>query len=170
MVDRLLSFEAVVRRASSFSEARESGGSQHPFDERNIHPEIQALVRALFDDGHYSQATFEAYKYLDKEVDRHSGLGKSGFILMMQAFDPGKPGPILLNHCQSVSEKDEQSGYRFLFAGAMRAIRNPRGHEINVDTPDTCLDHLAFASLLFRRLEDAGFACAPMQAGDDDSE
>ena len=37
------------------------------------------------------------------------------------------------------------------------ALRNPRGHEVNAhDDPDVCLDHLAFASLLLRRLEAAG--------------
>lgn len=39
------------------------------------------------------------------------------------------------------------------------AIRNPRGHEVDLGAdPDTCLDHLAFASLLLRRLERSGFS------------
>jgi hypothetical protein len=58
----------------------------------------------------------------------------------------------------SVSEKDEQKGYQFLFAGSILAIRNPRGHEYAlVDSPDTCLDHLGFASQLLRRLEKSGY-------------
>ncbi len=41
------------------------------------------------------------------------------------------------------SEKDEQKGFQFLFAGSVLAIRDPRGHEYNfVDSPDKCLDHL----------------------------
>lgn len=37
-------------------------------------------------------------------------------------------------------------------------IRNPRGHEFDVeDSPEACLDHLTFASMLMRRLEEAGF-------------
>lgn len=48
--------------------------------------------------------------------------------------------------------------YRFIFAGAIVAIRNPGGHEITLsDDPDVCLDHLAFASLLLRRLERSGY-------------
>ena len=51
-----------------------------------------------------------------------------------------------------------QDGYRFVFAGGVKAIRNPRGHEHSVvDDPDICLDHLSFVSLLLRRLEQAGY-------------
>jgi len=114
-------------------------------------------VRKLFDDGHYVQATFEAFKYLDKEVQRHSKLQECGFKLMMQALTESG-SPIILTSCQTISERDEQKGYQFLFAGSVLAIRNPRGHEYNVsDDPDTCLDHLSLVSMLLRRLEDAGY-------------
>jgi len=42
-------------------------------------------------------------------------------------------------------------------AGAMLGIRNPRGHKTGmVDDPDVCLDHLSLASMLVRRLDEAG--------------
>jgi uncharacterized protein (TIGR02391 family) len=111
----------------------------------------------LFDNGHYSQATFEAYKFVDKEVQRFSGLSASGFNVMMQAFAVESPY-IQLTPLTKTSEKDEQKGFQFIFAGSILAIRNPRGHECDViDTPDQCLDHLSLASLLLRRLDDAGF-------------
>jgi uncharacterized protein (TIGR02391 family) len=76
----------------------------------------------------------------------------------MQVFDENNP-VLRLTALSNASEIDEQKGYRFLFSGAVMAIRNPRGHEVGVqDDPDTCLDHLAFASLLLRRLEQSGFA------------
>lgn len=129
----------------------------HPFDLRNVHPALPTKVRRLFDDGHYAEATFEAFKYLDKSVQKHAGLTESGFKLMMAAFDKNK-APIKLTALSNTSEQDEQEGYRFVFAGAVLAIRNPRGHEYNVtDDPDKCLDHLSFVSLLLRRLEQAGF-------------
>ena len=60
----------------------------HPFETRNIHPELPSKVRSLFDDGHWEQAVFEAFKYIEKEVKRISGLrGKSGYALMMDAFN-----------------------------------------------------------------------------------
>ena len=158
MADFLDQFENVVRRAAQFTEARSAPfGGLHPFEERNVHPKLPAKVKELFDDGHYPQATFEAYKFVDKEVQRYSKNSKSGFNLMMQVFNVESP-TIKLTPLSNASEKDEQKGYQFLFAGSILAIRNPRGHEYeNTDSPDLCLDHLVFASLLLRRLEEAGF-------------
>jgi uncharacterized protein (TIGR02391 family) len=158
MDDSLLKFENIVRRAYQFSETEAEGlQAQHPFDERNIHQAFSSIVRQLFDDGHYSQATFEAFKFIDKEIQRISGLSETGFKLMMQVFAESSP-TIQLTSNLTTSEKDEQKGYQFLFAGSILAIRNPRGHEYSLkDSPDLCLDHLALASLLLRRLEVVGY-------------
>lgn len=159
MATLLESFEAIVRRANLFDQRGDFDQSDlHPFDVRNIHPCLPVKVRRLFDDGYYSEATFEAFKYVDKSVQKHTKISESGFKLMMQVFDETKP-LLKLTALASASEIDEQKGFRFLFSGAVMAIRNPRGHEVDVhDDPDTCLDHLAFASLLLRRLEQSGFA------------
>ncbi|MDR9772078.1 TIGR02391 family protein [Rhizobium hidalgonense] len=125
----------------------------HPFDERNIHPEIGKVAQPLFDDGHYSQATFEVFKFIDLQVKKLSGINDSGYALMMKAFGDNNT-KIKLTDMSTQSEIDEQSGYKNIFAGAMSAIRNPRGHEINADPIDRCLDHLTFASVLLRRLEE----------------
>lgn len=158
MSEWLHRFEQIVRRAGQFTEARSKPvGGLHPFDERNIHPRLPQIVRDLFDNGHYTQATFEAYKFLDKEIQRHSSLTESGFKLMMQAFAAESP-VIQLTALSTSSQKDEQRGFQFLFSGSVLAIRNPRGHEYNVvDSPDKCLDHLNLASMLLRRLEESGF-------------
>lgn len=126
----------------------------HPFDERNVHPGINQVSLPLFDNGHFAQATFEAFKHVDKVVAEVSNLDESGFKLMMTAFKQENP-PIRLNDLTSASEADEQKGFSFLFAGSVMAIRNPRGHEVGVtDTIDQCLDHLCLASLLLRRLDE----------------
>jgi len=147
-------FETVTRRAGAYTDASsEPAGGLHPFDQRNIHPNVENVSRKLFDDGHYAQATFEAYKLLDKHVQKLANSGQSGKTLMMQAFSETSP-LIRLNGLSTVTEKDEQEGYKFIFAGSILAIRNPRGHEVGMrETPDQCLDHLSLASLLFRRLE-----------------
>jgi len=131
----------------------EDGELIHPFDERNIHPEIRKHSIALFDDGHYSQATFEAFKYIDNRVKKASGLSSSGEKLMMAAFK--EDGPLIkLNNLANLSDVDEQRGYRFIFSGSVSAIRNPRGHEVNlIESTDACLDHLSFASLLLRKID-----------------
>lgn len=146
-------FERVVRGAAKLSVSVDVPERQsHPFDERNIHPDISTVSIKLFDDGHYSQATFEAFKFLDLVVKNLSGVNESGFKLMMSAFAEANP-KVKLTALGSQSEIDEQIGYKHIYAGAMSAIRNPRGHDINIDPIDRCLDHLSIASVLLRRLE-----------------
>lgn len=156
MPDDFSLFEAFVRKASNFTEARsEPVGGLHPFDERNIHPKVDSVSKRLYDDGHYSQATFEAYKLLDKEVQALAPIKQSGVKLMMQAFNEQSP-LIKFSEVETTSGQDEQQGYKFIFAGVMFAIRNPRGHEHGLyESPTQCLDHLSLASMLLRRLENA---------------
>jgi uncharacterized protein (TIGR02391 family) len=157
MPNRFTLFERVARRAHEFTEAAaDAEAALHPFEARNVHPDLPADVRRLFDNGHFAQATFEALKYVDEEVQRASKVADFGKSLMMRVFG-GDPPPLLLNPHMTLSEKSEQEGFKFLFAGAMQGIRNPRGHTSGiVDDPDVCLDHVSFASMLLRRLDDAG--------------
>jgi uncharacterized protein (TIGR02391 family) len=164
MPSSLKQFEAIARalarlpRQEPATQPAAEIPSLHPFDNRNIHPGLPHKVKELFDDGHYPEATFLAFKYLDNKVQNLSGLlSESGFKLMMEAFDDAKP-KLRLTPLKTTSEIDEQKGYRFMFAGGMWAIRNPRGHDHTVvDNPDICLDHLSFVSLLLRRLEQSGY-------------
>jgi uncharacterized protein (TIGR02391 family) len=162
VTSQLERFERVVRSTtrvmpgSPTSPPAESTEA-HPFETRNIHPDLPKKVRSLFDDGHWEQAVFEAFKYIEKEVKRVSGLrGKTGYALMMEAFNETN-AKVRLNALLTDSEIDEQRGYKSIFAGASAGIRNPRGHEVDIgDTPDEALDYLALASLLVRRLDAAG--------------
>jgi uncharacterized protein (TIGR02391 family) len=163
MPSSLEKFEAIARALAQLPQQEPAtqpaavSASLHPFDGRNIHPGLPPKVRKLFDDGHFPEATFHAFKYLDKKIQKFTGISKSGFQLMMDAFS-GTPPKVKLNALQTISEKDEQEGYRFVFAGGMQGIRNPRGHEDALpDDPDICLDHLSFVSMLLRRLEQAGY-------------
>lgn len=154
MSSSLAGFERIARVANELSYGAEEEREQsHPFDERNIHPELSRVALKLFNNGHYSQATFEAFKFLDNKVKKLSGINESGVKLMMSAFAEANP-KIRLTPLSTQSEIDEQSGYKFIFAGSMSAIRNPRGHDLTTDPIDRCLDHLSFASVLLRRLED----------------
>lgn len=149
--------ESLARKAHNFTEeAQPSSDAQHPFDARNIHPDLPEDVRALFDNGHFSQATFEAFKFVDEEVQRITGEEDFGFSLMMKVFGGSSPR-LPVNPGMTQSEKSEQDGFKFLFGGAIRGIRNPRGHVAGLrDDPDTSLDHLSFASLLLRKLDSVG--------------
>lgn len=154
-MDRFIAaFERIARNASKISKPKGAPyfGS-HPFTQRNIHNRLPHKVKALFDDGHYSEATFEAFKFIDKTIQKLSKSRETGFKLMMTALNESRP-LIRITNLSNASEIDEQEGFKFLFSGGSKAIRNPRGHECNIkDTAETCLDHLAFASLLIRRLE-----------------
>lgn len=163
MTDPLDFFEHLTRKAHQFSHEKEvSLVDTHPFELRNVHPVLPIKVRELFDDGHFSQATFEAFKFIENQVKKLSGLdsptyNKMGYDLMMEVFSETKP-VIKLTNCSTLSERNEQNGYRFMFAGAITGIRNPRGHEYNIqDSMDECLDYLSLASVLIRRLESAGY-------------
>lgn len=162
MATALELFEQIARRSPAPQVAEEEatvvdGRPAHPFELRNVHVGFPPKVRKLFDDGHGAEATFLAFKYVEKVVQQHAGTTEIGEKLMMAVFNPDNP-VLKLNTLSNSSEKDEQRGYRFVFSGAVVAIRNPGGHEVELsDDPDVCLDHLAFASLLLRRLERSGY-------------
>jgi uncharacterized protein (TIGR02391 family) len=157
MRESLAWLERAARVASSLSEAEPPRQSEHPFERRNIHPACDGVVRRLFDNGHYSQSTFEAFKYLDKTVKQLSGVDKSGKTLMMEALKEASP-MLQLTPLADETDRNEQEGFKYIFAGSMIAIRNPRGHEHDlVDDIEVALDHLGLCSMLLRRLEQAGF-------------
>lgn len=157
MVDALKQLEKVANRvysASLGSTADKSYQIAHPFDARNIHQKIAEASKQLFDDGHYRQATFEAFIRIEERVRNASSINNTGFDLMMRAFNEGDPA-IALNLLSNLSERDEQKGYRHMFAGSMSGIRNPRAHSIFYETMDECLDHLSIASALMRKIDNA---------------
>jgi uncharacterized protein (TIGR02391 family) len=153
MEDSLSIFEKIARRAYKFTDAVPTDEQhQHPFSQRNIHESIELVAIKLFNDGHYSQASFEAFKFVDNEIQIASNSSDSGFKLMMSVLGGEVPN-VCLTPMKNTSDKDEQKGYQFLFAGSILAIRNPRAHDVLVkDDIDLCLDHLALASFLMRKL------------------
>lgn len=119
-----------------------------------LHQAVIEAASALFADGHFSQAIFEAFKALEVRVRTQSGLDLSGRELMTQAF--ATSGPINVAFEQGQSGKDEQEGFRFIFMGVIQGIRNPKGHElVKQSDAQRTLEYLAIASVLFRRLDDA---------------
>ena len=112
MSDALSIFEHLARKAKNYGTPIPSDRRDvHPFDERNIHPDIAGVSRKLFDDGHYSHATFEAFKLIDNLVQGLTGIPETGHKLMMNAFNEANP-KIQLNDLQTLSDKDEQIGFR----------------------------------------------------------
>jgi uncharacterized protein (TIGR02391 family) len=121
----------------------------------NLHPEIVDASGDLFTDGHFAPAILEAFKRVELRVRSQSGLAASGQDLMARAFAGDSP-PIDVRVEGGQSGEDEQEGFRFLFMGAVRGIRNPKAHEaVSQVDPQRALEYLGFASILMRRLDDA---------------
>lgn len=120
-----------------------------------IHPEIEKISRKLFNDEHYSQAIFEAFKKVNNLVKEKTGRKDlDGKGLMLTTFSVNNP-ILQINTLSSQSDKDEQEGFMHLYAGAIMGIRNPKGHEnIIQKNKDRTLKYLSFASLLCERLEE----------------
>jgi uncharacterized protein (TIGR02391 family) len=121
------------------------------FELEGLHRRVQEVAGVLYRDGHYRQAILDAYIALADDVRKASGLGDlDNTPLMQQAFSPKKP--IL----QVSEDSDEQLGFMWLYSGAVMGIRNPKAHRlVEQKDPQRALEWLAFASVLFRVLDDA---------------
>lgn len=119
-------------------------------------PELYCVSGDLFESGFYSQAVAECFKALNKFIQKKSKrLDISDTALMQLAFSEKDP-LLFWSDRSSVSEKDEQKGYMFLFAGSFMAIRNPTAHEINwIDDHKTALDAILIAQHLLRKAKTA---------------
>lgn len=118
-----------------------------------MHPDVSAAAAALYADGYYSQAVFEAFKAVEARVKDLSELDQSGKKLMSMAF--GTAAPTLdITTTTGQNAVDEREGFNQLFMGATQGIRNPRGHgDPLTDKPDEAIEYLAVASMLMRRLD-----------------
>jgi len=123
--------------------------------ELNIHPELIKGIGKLFQDGHYANAVEDACKILENFVKiRSMRLDSSGTELMHLVFSPNNP-ILTFNDLQTETDKSEQQGMMFLYAGAMLALRNPRAHSLRVDDPENALDLILFINLLLKSLDNA---------------
>jgi len=121
----------------------------------NLHPKVKEHSLNLFKNGHYAQAIFESVKALNNYVkEKAQIIDKDLSDAMAKAFNENNP-IIKLNDNITRSDKDEQEGFKLLYMGAMKGIRNPKAHEtIMQDDKNRTLEYLAFISLLFRRVEE----------------
>lgn len=119
-----------------------------------LHPSIQEAASRLFESGHYGHAVLEACKAINVRVKRMSSLQADGQALMSKAFSVDRP-VLRLNPRTNESERDVQQGLMYMLMGLMTGIRNPLAHELDlVFDPYEAYEHLAFTSLLMRRLDE----------------
>lgn len=119
----------------------------------DLHPEIARACTKLFEDGHYAEAVENGCKVLDMLVKMRSmKLDPSGTELMQLVFSPKAP-VLKYNEQTNDSERSEQQGMMYLFAGAMLALRNPRAHGLVQDHPENAVEYLSFLSMLAKSLD-----------------
>ena len=125
------------------------------FDALGFHPSVVEVSRSRFAAGQLADSIFAAFRCVERRVKAISGLThETGQDLMSKAFNLSSP-KIQLNRLDDTSKRDEQEGFRFIFMGSMRGIRNPKAHlEILQNDPYKTLEYLGLASLLLKRLDE----------------
>jgi uncharacterized protein (TIGR02391 family) len=122
----------------------------------SLHPTIRQVADRYLESGHPEVAIFEAFKAVNKRVKKMTGLDADGNALMGEAFKDETPR-IRLADLSTRTGKDVQAGFRFMFMGAVLGIRNPDAHELFFPLDEQeALEKLGFASMLMRRLDEAG--------------
>lgn len=126
-----------------------------------IHPEIKKVSQKLFDDGHYSNAACDAFIEINDRVKKiykahHPEITDlpDGQALMNKVFADKEP---ILQVCDLSDEtgKNVQAGTRFLLAGAMSALRNPKAHANITLTAEDAMRRIVFASMLMYKIDEA---------------
>jgi len=120
-----------------------------------LHADVREVADRYLESGHPEVAIFEAFKAINNRVKAMTGLDLDGSKLMGDAFADSNP-PITLGDLSTETGRNVQAGFRLLFMGAVRGIRNPEAHELfKALDPEEALENLAFASMLMRRLDEA---------------
>ncbi|MGP0101218.1 MAG: TIGR02391 family protein [Solirubrobacteraceae bacterium] len=120
-----------------------------------LHADVRQAADRYLESGHPEVAIFEVFKAVNNRVKRMTGLDVDGAALMGEAFKDSNP-PLALADLSTETGRNIQAGFRFLFMGAVRGIRNPDAHELfKVLDAEEALETLAFASMLMRRLDSA---------------
>lgn len=111
---------------------------------KKIQPEYEAV--------NYTSAIKTAILYLTEEIRERTDLDSDGESLVTKAFSEKAP-LIKINRLETESEKSEQIGFMNLLQGLYKAIRNPRNHNLKVDTKAECDELLTFINMLVRTIK-----------------
>jgi uncharacterized protein (TIGR02391 family) len=124
-----------------------------------LHKKIYDVSYKKYEDGHYADAVESAFKEINTRLKniykRQTGIEKDGKDLMAQIFSDSNPILKLSEDITTLSGKNEQEGYRFIFMGSIIAIRNPKAHENQIISEEDAYERLIFASLLMKKIDKA---------------
>lgn len=118
-----------------------------------LHPLVVEVATPYFGSGHRATAVFEAMKAVNNRVKAMAAIDADGIGLMGRAFADNSPA-LALGDLSTQTGRNIHAGFRFLFMGALQAIRNPSAHErFETLSENEALEQLGLASLLMRRLD-----------------
>ena len=127
---------------------------------RLLHPNIQRVSEKLYRDGSYAEAACNAFIEINsrlKELYRtaypDSENVPDGQALMNKVFADNDP-VFEAGDRTTQTGKDIHLGTRFLFAGAMAALRNPKSHENIELEKDDSMRRMIFASMLMFKIDE----------------
>lgn len=151
-IERLKNLVAMFEEKIGDAGESPTARARRSFDDLDLDPAIADACRDRFMTEHYADAVETACKVLNNLVQNRSGrFDLDGVALMQQVFSPNKP-VLRFNDQTNDTEKSEQQGMMWLFAGAMSALRNPRAHTVMQDHPEQAVEHITFVSMLAKAL------------------
>jgi uncharacterized protein (TIGR02391 family) len=140
--------------------------SQLRFGVADLHPIVRSAAEKLFFNGHYEKAVEEAVKAVNVMVRKKAKLlDDGGRGMMLSVFSLSSPTTgqprLRLSQLANQSERDEQEGFAFIFAGTQQGIRNPHGHGDGRPLSSAeAFEQICLASLLARAVDRATLATA----------
>ena len=126
-----------------------------------IHPLIVQSSKKLYENGHYADAACDAFIEINdrvKQIYKSRSQGETqvpdGQALMNRVFSKEEP---LLEVCDRTMESGEDihNGTRFMLAGAIAALRNPKAHANISLNAEESMRRLMFASMLMYTIDEA---------------
>lgn len=122
----------------------------------SLHAEVVEAGGTLYEDGHYAQAVFEAFKAVEVRVRLISDIDEVGAKLMGRAL--GGEAPVMsMSKREGRMGRDEQAGRMHILMGSMEAVRNLGAHELEGMDQASAMELLGLASQCMRWLDESAF-------------
>ena len=127
-----------------------------------IHPLIIRSSQKLYLDGHYANASVDAFieindriKKVYRKLNPEDEKVPDGVDLMHKIMGKENVNLLQVGNSNTETGRNIQQGYHFMFAGAMSALRNPKAHSNDEKlSPEEAMRRLMFASMLMYKIDE----------------
>lgn len=125
-----------------------------------LHPDIQKVSETQYKGGSYAEAACNAFIEINSRLKKiyrdkypNDENVPDGQTLMNRIFADKNP-VLKAGDLSTQTGKDIQMGTRFMFAGAIAALRNPKSHENITLTKEDSMRRLIYASMLMYKIDE----------------